>query len=123
MASLVHIGLWLGVALMLLIGIVSVIRSFIVAHRLHLLATDVIVHDPETFHQVQVIACEGCHGKRHVDLYRYGSDAAVKTVYLCYLCVPRMERTIRSTYQAYLTSHPGQSPQQVYQRFTAGSRR
>ena len=120
-SNLVHVGILVGVALVLFIGLVSIIHALIVARRLHLLSTDVIVHNPDTLRRVQEIRCEGCHSKRHVDLYQYGSDTSIKAVYLCYLCVPRLEHTIQKTVQAYLASHPQHSSQEVYTRFTSGS--
>ena len=123
MSSLLLYGIGVGIGLLVLLVIVSVIHSLLVAQRLHLLSTEVIVHDPETFGRVEVIRCEGCHGKRHVSLYQYGTDAAMKTVYLCYLCVPRLERTIQHTYQVYLSTPSRQSSKEVYARFTTRPQR
>ena len=93
-STLVHVGILVGVALVLFIGLVSVIHSLVVAHRVHLLSIKVAAHGLDTLQHVQLMSCEACQSKRHVHLYRYGSDKAMQTMYLCYLCVPRLERAL-----------------------------
>ena len=114
--------LWLGAALLTLIGGIGVIKSLIVARRLYHFSTDIIEHDPATFRHLAVMECQACKGTQHVRLHQYGPDEKPKTLYLCYLCVPRLEKEIQGASQAYLAAHPKEQSNHAYKHFTSGRR-
>ena len=114
-------AIWFGVALVFLVGLLSIIHSLVVAHRLHSLSREVAAHGLDTFQHVQLMTCEACYSKRHVHVYRYGSDTAMKTVALCYLCVPRLERTLEGVSPVSSSPHSGTSSHSIHHARTVRS--
>lgn len=98
----------IGTAFIVLMGGISMLHSFIVSQRLHHLSIDVITNDAETFQHTHLVVCQTCKGKRHVSHYRYGRGNQERSVYVCYLCLPRLEQHIR---QASSTQKQSGSPQ------------
>ena len=109
-----HLWLILLIGGAVLVGALglTMLHSFIVSQRLHFLTMDVLEHDPESFQHTHVIMCHTCKGKRHVSHYRYGRGNAMKSVYLCYLCVPRFEHHLRTAYPPASLA-PTESPKDV----------
>ena len=86
----------IGTTFIFVVGGISLVQSFLVSQRLHFLTMDVLENDPKSFQHMHVIMCHTCKSKRHVSQYRYGWSNAMKSVYLCYLCVPRFEKHLRT---------------------------
>ena len=107
--------LWIGAAVLAFIGGIGVIKSLIVSGRLSHFATDIIEHDPATFRHLAVMECQACKGKQHVRLHQYGPDEKPKMLYLCYLCVPRLEKEIQGASKASLAAHPNEKPKNAFQ--------